>query len=58
MVREGVGYAAHVHKREGKRMRQEEKEFRLMMVCFAVFLCTLIFFAVFGVMAFFIRFVG
>lgn len=39
-------------------MRQEEKEFRLMMVCLGIFLGALIFFAVLGVMAFLIRFVG
>ena len=58
MEREGAGYAVRVHKREGKRMRQEEKEFRLMMVCAGVFLGTLVFFAILGVMAFLIRFVG
>jgi len=39
-------------------MRQEEKEFRLMMVCAGIFLGTLVFFAILGVMAFLIRFVG
>ena len=39
-------------------MRQEEKEFRVMMVCTGIFLGTLVFFAILGVMAFLIRFVG
>jgi hypothetical protein len=58
MEREDVGYAVRVHKREGKRMNQEDKEFKLMLVCSGIFLGFLVFFAILGVMAFLIRFVG
>jgi hypothetical protein len=58
MGREGVGCAARVQKREGKRMRQEEKEFRLMVVCACVFMVAFSLFAIVGIMALFIRFVG
>jgi hypothetical protein len=58
MGREGVGCAAHVHKREGKRMRQEEKEFRLMLVCACIFMVAFTLFATVGIMALLIRFVG
>jgi hypothetical protein len=58
MEREGVGYAVRVHKREGKRMDQEDKECKLMLVCSGIFLGFLVFFAILGVMAFLIRFVG
>ena len=49
---------ACVQKREGKRMRQEEKEFRLMIVCACVFMITFSLCAVVGIMALLIRFVG
>lgn len=39
-------------------MRPEEKEFKIMLVCSGIFLGVLIFFAILGVMAFLIRFVG
>jgi hypothetical protein len=58
MEREGAGCAAHVHKREGKRMRQEDKEFRLMLVCICVFMGAFALFATIGIMALLIRFVG
>lgn len=58
MEKEGAGCAAHVQKREGKRMRQEEKEFRLMIVCACVFMITFSLCAVVGIMALLIRFVG
>lgn len=39
-------------------MRQEEKELKLMLICSGILLGALIFFAILGVMAFLIRFVG
>jgi hypothetical protein len=39
-------------------MRQEEKEFRLMIVCACVFMGAFTLFATVGIMALFIRFVG
>jgi hypothetical protein len=58
MEREGAGCAVRVQKREGKRMRQEEKEFRLMIVCACVFMGAFTLFATVGIMALLIRFVG
>jgi hypothetical protein len=58
MVKGGAGCAALVHKREGKRMRQEEKEFKWMLICACVFMGAFTLFATIGIMALFIRFVG
>ena len=49
---------ALVHKREEKRMRQEEKEFKWMLICACVFMGLFTLLASLGVMALFIRFVG
>ena len=55
--KEGVGYVAHVHKGERKKMN-EDNELEMMVKIVAVFIAITWVFAAIGVAALLIRFVG